>query len=1062
MTAPPRCNPFMKSVSIALLICLASLSAVTAAPPPTPVSPIFINSDPMIPPTVPPQVDAIIFKNESLFVSSNDFLFAPIFPTPYSAQSVRFWTNNGVMVGLPGFRFDNTPNPAHLTQRERLKRGANLPKPSEVFYNDGEIVVSESLKIHARNVINPGLISGDTRSRINILATNGLADLSRGAIQTGDLPIPTCVSPNNFFFGPFFFGQFFFSPLFFGLDPAVSYQYFSSGISGSLGTNRFPLQLPSLNSTGSFFGASFVPPNPNPPSSEYRQSRAIFPGFPTTNVVTNVLTSLQNCGLYDAYLHITTNLFGRDISVVFVPTNGLSTNVSVQVRFPTNSFFSPTPIVEFGAAEFDVIQQANVTNYVTFRDDGGSIFRGRDCDFLVSDLPNAPLTTDLYYNDNFRTNTAQYNYTVASALVGTTNSVYYTNAADTSFFIFPQLGQTPNVSNPSNYPGSIFINARDLDLSQARLRAENGIYIKTGNLLGSDLSFLDAPFITLDAAARDGSLVMSNLARPLVSRVQASLNSWAGSWTAQVTNPAVIIGTNALIENWNYHVLIVGACVDALHPAIFHKLTLRSTNIVIEDMVAVNNSFTLEGRSVTFGPNSSLMLPRASNLAYTNLQGVTSFTNDGFLNLPGGAFFGAFQNGFVQPPPRRGKKPQGPRLETYTNFVNHNTIVASSVSARSAYLEDAGTASAPARITATNGTVKLDGALTLIRQAVVTASSDIQITAGSLLISDSVFTAGSTGGGRFSNSYLPGTLILTPTNAFTDGGVGANNLWNVTSGLRLTRRPQNPGNLLGTHIVSRAGTVAQAVHVWAGQDRGTNVAGYSNNLAVGRLTLDGSLGNLFRFQSAQGTNAIYVDYLELLNSATNYNFAIGVAPSFTIYFADSNISPEKLEENGGGRLRWVSQYAGPGSSTNITYPNGVTYTFNRALVRSNDADSDGDGIPNASDCTPIIPPGQEQNTGLWFGALCPAPLAGARILSAAGAELGLTITLAAEGREAVLQWKAAAGSSSTLEFTDSLTGGTWQTLTNFTHGPANVRVTVRDAVGAPLRVYRVRVDAGKP
>ena len=49
-----------------------------------------------------------------------------------------------------------------------------------------------------------------------------------------------------------------------------------------------------------------------------------------------------------------------------------------------------------------------------------------------------------------------------------------------------------------------------------------------------------------------------------------------------------------------------------------------------------------------------------------------------------------------------------------------------------------------------------------------------------------------------------------------------------------------------------------------------------------------------------------------------------------------------------------------------------------------------------------------------------------------------------------------------VEFTESLGGGAWQSLTNFINGPVDARVTVWDAAAAPQRVYRVRVDAGKP
>ena len=263
-------------------------------------------------------------------------------------------------------------------------------------------------------------------------------------------------------------------------------------------------------------------------------------------------------------------------------------------------------------------------------------------------------------------------------------------------------------------------------------------------------------------------------------------------------------------------------------------------------------------------------------------------------------------------------------------------------------------------------------------------------------------------------------------------------------------------------IESLASTFVQARHTWASEDRGVTVAGFSNNLALGHLVLDGRLGNQFRFGSATANNALYVELLELRGDATNYNFAFGVDPDFTIYFANSNpeISPERLDNLGGGRIRWVRDFAGPRSSTNILYPNGITYTFNVGLVRSFNLDSDGDGIPNDSDCTPIIPPGEEGNSNLWFGALCPVPLA-ASAAKSMPVTAAVTISLAPEGREVILNWEAPANSANSVEFTESL-GGVWQSLTNFVNGPVDARVTLRDAATASLRVYRVRVDAGKP
>src|SRR5258708_40302572 len=77
-----------------------------------------------------------------------------------------------------------------------------------------------------------------------------------------------------------------------------------------------------------------------------------------------------------------------------------------------------------------------------------------------------------------------------------------------------------------------------------------------------------------------------------------------------------------------------------------------------------------------------------------------------------------------------------------------------------------------------------------------------------------------------------------------------------------------------------------------------------------------------------------------------------------IYFGDARIGnadiSEKLDGANGGRFRWVPSYAGLFSSTNITYPSGRAYTFNIALVQTSTLDSDGDGIPNTADPTPIF------------------------------------------------------------------------------------------------------------
>ena len=125
-------------------------------------------------------------------------------------------------------------------------------------------------------------------------------------------------------------------------------------------------------------------------------------------------------------------------------------------------------------------------------------------------------------------------------------------------------------------------------------------------------------------------------------------------------------------------------------------------------------------------------------------------------------------------------------------------------------------------------------------------------------------------------------------------------------------------------------------HYWPARDFGATTNGFTNNLALGRLVLNGVGNNsLFRFFGTGTSNALYVDYLDLQNSATNNDTALSIAPNLVIYFANASVPPAKLNGRHGGRLRWVSTYAGPNSFTNIFYASTMqTYTFNLPLAQA--------------------------------------------------------------------------------------------------------------------------------
>jgi len=217
------------------------------------------------------------------------------------------------------------------------------------------------------------------------------------------------------------------------------------------------------------------------------------------------------------------------------------------------------------------------------------------------------------------------------------------------------------------------------------------------------------------------------------------------------------------------------------------------------------------------------------------------------------------------------------------------------------------------------------------------------------------------------------------------------------------------------------------------------------------LILDGGYDSLFTFNGTSAANAIYVDYLELRNYATNRdgmgNF-IGLNPNsnMKIYFGQAVANGASIAEklngkygvNGaaGGSFCWVVNQAGFYSSTNLVYPDGTTNTFNAALVGSCNLDSDGDGIVNCSDSTPILRPGD---------------------LALSVAVVGVSVP------QAAVSWQSSPYAANYLYYKDSFGATNWQMLTNFVSGPLGGRVSVQDPIKPTgPRYYRVRVDASQP
>ena len=210
----------------------------------------------------------------------------------------------------------------------------------------------------------------------------------------------------------------------------------------------------------------------------------------------------------------------------------------------------------------------------------------------------------------------------------------------------------------------------------------------------------------------------------------------------------------------------------------------------------------------------------------------------------------------------------------YAAFVNHGSIFSEGQTINSDYLEINGgeneAASADFMATCKTG---------LVMNADISAAGDIQFFAGSLQIDPSILSAG-------------GAIDFIVTNSLSDAGFTTGNAFSC-NGFNLFIKPA-AGDLLGTVITDVAQSDEELDHSWAGLDRGTNYAGFTNNVAVGELALvaQNTLAGdpLFRFTGTGSSNAMYVGYLDLSQLSTN-NLAelkteLQIDPGMTIYYAN--------------------------------------------------------------------------------------------------------------------------------------------------------------------------------
>lgn len=942
----------------------------------------FINC----PPQIPPQVDATNFVNNNYFSINFTNLFSA---QPYRMANVLNYTNNGYMVGNYGFQFDTGPS------------GAGTRRMANSFKNAGTITVGSSLNTNSvfsfffntffQLSASPKLAISATnitlRSSTNTVGLNGLmtvsgknVDLNRANISMEGFNDGQVATSSSNFF------------FFFNANTGVFDNYWG------LGTTA-------MNPVFQFGG-----------------------GIPTTpphlvQTPNNLLFQILSLPAAVAYVNETIIGTNRTVQVVFLSDTNAAINNNVY--FPSTG----TAVVEWQYPHTNRVTGAATTNYLYLQDRFGAFFTNglvQNSSGLSSVATFVPQNYSFLRGGpyNFGTNVAP------GSAAGVFDSLALTNEFAAYSALFAPTTQLPgNIVGGviSNLPGRIEIVADSvLDLTRTKINGLNYVRLKaTNHIASSDLAQISSPYSDISLTSTNGTLSISNLLAPTVERFTGVVDLWSGRWT-----------NNNAIFSTTYSVLFVDSRLSPTAPAIVQDLVLRSTNtaggsnkIIVGDVLNVQRVLSLNTEQLTIATNyvGSPTPAGQINLLSTDIVWSSAFprlqylTNEGAIKTLNSAFFGGA---------RTTPHFTSNYNESYEAFVNSGSVTTEGSLIWAKYFQNTGNFNTGIGF----GSINLQSVDTrLTNGSFLALNGDITIATGSLIATNHSMQAGR-------------ELILTVTNLLTDTGASNANTWVVSKGFSMPIKPTN-GSLVGTTISETAGAT-ENLHVWAASDLGgTNAAGFQTNAAaaIGKVILNGtSPDSLFTFTGAGTNNAIYIDYLDLRNFATNIDnngnvTALNINPNITIYYAQAvagNISvAERINHANGDRLQWVATHAGIYSTTNLVYPDGSTNAFNAALVQSENLDSDNDGLVNAADPTPLV------------------------------ANLALAVSLTnTPALGASVSWRTVPNSVNTVYYKASPSGTNWLELTNVNVGPFSPeRISIFDpmSVGGS-RVYRVKMTPPQP
>jgi hypothetical protein len=983
--------------------------------------PIYINPGTIA--TNPPQIDATAFVNLGTFQ-------ALVGTLPYDFSNTLYYTNRGTMIGVPGFRFDYTDDLGiRRSAANFVNNSGGQVAGLEFFilpdYWGPSRYVQTVVLIAATNITSSGYLGVGNGGIISLSGQN--VDLSRGGVEvqslatfgTSILDTDQDNIPDSFYSESGMFDIYWGSglqdppPLFGPINTASILRPLGGGYLVS--TPRHAV----TNLNGQFFTgfSTFIPP-------EYNTS------FANTGVVAFTGLTLTNADGSISNLIVPTNIYRQ---AVFVGVN--DTNFTIRTRFgfpgPAGLGFgtvavelaSPTTNVVSGLPETDAIYFVDYLGYdtntlsltnlsvwvPTQKPYAYRIVRTEPIEFTFGASGNTRVFNDILYSLSF------------SNVFATNLYAAYSGSID---YLENRAPAVPG-ADATNITGRIEISGDTVDLTKTRIRGMSTLNINARHLKSSAGAQVEAENLVYNLSSTNGLLNVQGLARESVDRVRGNIFAWTGVWSNQF---ALVLSNWFIDPNTNYFNPVTNAVDVNLYclilsadnltrsrPVLTHTLALNSTNVVIDDPFVLSTRLNIAAQGLTVNSNVTLG-GSLLNWTYDLTPGLQFLTNNGTISIPNVAYYG-------------GDFPSGQQL---LRLVNTGTLQAGAHEVTCDFFEDSGT---------------------------IQNDNNLRVFANTAILQGSYHAVGG-GAHYFGQDYklrnhrvvAARGLFINATNSFADAGAGSNNSFELRDGFHLIRKPLR-GDLLGTLIQTRAPRFVSVAHTWAAEDRGASASGFTDNMAIGRLRLESLPAGELRLGPpvdgmglpVPGNFGLYVDYLEFSTNlvaggptvAEDPEAYIVIEPGLTVYFAASNLNAEDLDGRFNGRLRWVKEFAGPGSGVDVALRTGRTIRVNLGLVDSRQIDSDGDGLVNAFD---IYPFDDVLITDFEIASVNPY--------------------------QTRISWRAAAQTEYFVERAADLKAADWSVIATLTNPLPDVQIlTVTDvinqnsgAAGGGQRYYRVRYE----